>query len=448
MSSEGGDSRIGRRRSAVQSYSENQLVYDSDVPWEGLTLEERLEQLHVCCTQLGFNSIFEASLSEAKTPTGFHDTNQHMREFAQNGQFSAFINTFRESGSFNVRGRPVSGVNILPGLSEYDVCAMSETVYLREWDDLRKLDVFNVPIYESNINSLLSFNFTTFYESVSNTAPHLLLMLERLSVSRDVQTIGSKHRRYLVFMLASLANLRNKHLVHIQGIIGLYLYASKTPKRVIGNLNHLGASISASSVRNMVAELAKSAWAELRKVGSLGIAFQLSFDNLTLAEPVRDATLFNFAGFLNYSSGYVLIPHPAKQRPMFKRAVDLKLWMVPKLGPFDFFPREHDNRNMQLAFKSMLFDTLQRFAKFRRIKIGDIRYPMPEIHQIDHRYPPRILTLPTYDLDESKIAETIDILNEIQEDIGLSDQQRRENLILYKGDFMTGRNTRYPALGI
>src|ERR1700685_2452230 len=111
MSSEGGDSRIGRRRSAVQSYSENQLVYDSDVPWEGLTLEERLEQLHVCCNQLGFDSIFEASLSEAKTPTSFHDTNQHMREFAQNGQFSAFINTFRESGSFNVRGRPVSGVN-------------------------------------------------------------------------------------------------------------------------------------------------------------------------------------------------------------------------------------------------------------------------------------------------------------------------------------------------
>jgi hypothetical protein len=91
MASERSDSRIGRptprRRSAVTTYSENQLVYDSNVHWEFLTIQERLEQLHRC-VQLGFDSIYEASLEEAKTPpTGFHDTKQHMKEFAQNGQF-------------------------------------------------------------------------------------------------------------------------------------------------------------------------------------------------------------------------------------------------------------------------------------------------------------------------------------------------------------------------
>jgi len=195
-------------------------------------------------------------------------------------------------------------------------------------------------------------------------------------------------------------------------------------------------------LRNLVAELAKSAWVELKKVGSLGIAFQVSYDNLTLVDPVRDTTLFNFGGFLNYSAGYVLIPHPKKHRPMFKRAVDLKLWMVPKIGVFDFFPTKLDNSHMQTAFKSMLFDALERFAKSHRIKMGDVRYPMPEIYQIDRQYPPRILTLPTYNLDESKIVETVNILNDIQEDVGLSDQQRAENLVLYKADFMTCRNTR------
>jgi hypothetical protein len=83
----GSDVRLRRRRSAVTTYSENQLVYDSNVHWEFLTIQERLEQLHRC-VQLGFDSIFEASLEEAKTPpTGFHDTKQHMKEFAQNGQF-------------------------------------------------------------------------------------------------------------------------------------------------------------------------------------------------------------------------------------------------------------------------------------------------------------------------------------------------------------------------
>jgi hypothetical protein len=62
MSSKGSDSQIGRRTSTVQSYSENRLAYDSDVPWEGLALEERLKQLYGCCIQLEFNSIFKASL--------------------------------------------------------------------------------------------------------------------------------------------------------------------------------------------------------------------------------------------------------------------------------------------------------------------------------------------------------------------------------------------------
>src|SRR5436309_6194643 len=203
-------------------------------------------------------------------------------------------------------------------------------------------------------------------------------MIEYLALSPDAKTIGPKHRRYLVFVLTSLANLRNKNLVHIQGVIGLYLYASKAPKRVIGNLNHLGVSISSTSVSNMVAELAKSAWAELKKTASLGIAIQISYDNLTLADPFRDPRLFNHAGFLNYSSGYVLIPHPQKQRPMFIRTIDLRLWMVPKLGVFDFFPTKLDNSNMHQAFLSMLFDALQRFTKSRGIKIGGVRYPMPE----------------------------------------------------------------------
>jgi hypothetical protein len=259
MAAERSDSQLGRRRSAVTSYSENQLEYDSNVRWEFLTMQERLEQLHRCCVHLGFDSIFEASLEEAMTPDGFHATKQHMKDFAQNGQFSAFINKFRESGSFNVPGRPVSGLNIMPGISEHDVCGMSESVYLQEWDDLRQLDVFDKPIHGWDISCVLSFDFNTFYDRVSNTAPNLLSLLEHLALSPDAKSIGPKHRRYIIFELASLANLRNKNLIHIQGIIGLYLYASKTSKRVIGNLNHLGISISSTSVRNLVEELAMSA---------------------------------------------------------------------------------------------------------------------------------------------------------------------------------------------
>ena len=63
--------------------------------------------------------------------------------------------------------------------------------------------------------------------------------------------------------------------------------------------------------------------------------------------------------------------------------------------------------------------------------------------QINRSEVPEILPHPTYDLYEGYINDMIKILYSLQTDVGLSETQRKEKLILICGDLMTVLNIRY-----
>jgi hypothetical protein len=136
------------------------------------------------------------------------------------------------------------------------------------------------------------------------------------------------------------------------------------------------------------------------------------------------------------------LPIRQSRKPYPSYLADLHLHLVPTLTPFDFHPTRNDNINMDKAFRSMLWDSLKEWAKSRNISLSKLKFPMPKIIQLDHLSTPEIMTLPTYDLDEAIIADTIKILDRILEDVGMSSEQRKELLILIKGDFLTTRNNR------
>src|ERR1700685_1004784 len=132
-------SRSGRVITDVD-YTDAPPEYDSSVDWNTLSIEERLEQLQQCCLNLGFKSVFDASLQEAISVPGAHDSTQRMREFAQEGGFAALFKEMQEAGSFNKRGRPsLVGLPIPAGIPVDDICAMCQTVFQPEWDNLCKL---------------------------------------------------------------------------------------------------------------------------------------------------------------------------------------------------------------------------------------------------------------------------------------------------------------------
>jgi len=76
------------------------------------------------------------------------------------------------------------------------------------------------------------------------------------------------------------------------------------------------------------------------------------------------------------------------------------------------------------------------FLAYDSIKLPQSNFSMPKIFQLDPQNQPEIITLPMYDLNEDVIAELIKILEKIQSDIGLSPDQVKQNVLLYKGDFM------------
>jgi hypothetical protein len=213
------------------------------------------------------------------------------------------------------------------------------------------------------------------------------------------------------------------------------------------SLNHLGVAVSYSSILNALNHIGDAMRKRLKAVASRRQAFQISFDNLTVAANVRDQRLFNEGSFITATAGFIVIPPPSRSHAMFKRA-DVQYYRIKELTTRDFLPTQTDKDTMKLSFRVMISDILKGYAQKSgntAIKLRGISFQMPKVFQIDHVNCPEIMILPTYNLNEGAIQEIIQILYQIEKDVGLSEEQVKENVIMFKGDFMTVRNTRYAS---
>lgn len=444
-STDSATSRSGRKVRKVD-YTENRTPEPNesvDIN-TAMTKEERLEYIHRLCKRLGFTSVFDAAYWEVRFPNAQRDTKQNMREFAQSGGFALMFTEMQNVGSFNTRGRPANVTHhIPPHMSKDEVCGMSQQFYLSEWDELCGLDMMQNNFNNWTPDLLETFDIHSIFCRMQESAPHLLLLLQSMRTTNGRVGSNPKHERYIVFALSVLANLRSSRHTLVSGILGIYLYASRVPKRVIGTLNHLGVSVSYQTIRGLLTDIARAQRQRIRSVASSGKAYQPSYDNLTLADKVRDPQLFNQTTYLNRTVGFLLLPHANRRPDIFSRNKDLRKEMVLTLTPFDFYPTQSDKSNIMKSFEHLLAEVLDNFAASQSITIRKLDFSAPCILQLDRHSTPEILTLPMYDLDESQIAETINILEEIQSDVGMSSMQRKEGLVLYKGDGLTVNNIRY-----
>ena len=127
---------------------------------------------------------------------------------------------------------------------------------------------------------------------------------------------------------------------------------------------------------------------------------------------------------------------------MFTHA-DRRYDRVTELNVLDFIPSAEDRTHLSAAFGSMIYEVVKRFLAYDGIKLPKSDFSMPKLFELDLQNQPEIITLPTYDLNEGVIAELIKILEKIQSDIGVSHDQVKQNVLLYKGYFMTVRQNRY-----
>jgi hypothetical protein len=398
------------------------------------TTHDRLSSLRIACSQSGYPSLLAAALDDAKIQALRDGSAPRANMRLARDHLDELCRVYNGLGVF--RGCPKT---IDRGLGQ-GACALSLPILMHEFDKLRSLDVLNHPPAIGSKEFHAAFDMADIFQSLTSVSPHFLAIITSLLNASD-DTL--EYKRLVVTIVAILANARNSHSNYMQKVIALYLFASKTPKRVIQSLNHLGISVSYTTLLRDLKQAAKEARKRLRALGITGLAFIPVFDNLTFMAKVAQERVDNKAGFMTFTSGYILIPPLSRTVPMFDRKTDIIEANIRSLTVKIFLPTKEDHLNIGLAYTAIIGQSIKAFAKHEGRKIAKVVCELPEVFRIDPKETPEILPLPTYDLNEARCSDMINILYSIQKDTGLSDEQSMGGLTLHAGDLMTVEGMRY-----
>src|ERR1700736_5841512 len=438
--------RSARRRNEISNYYRDNDYgpLDRDDPQN---VQYHLRELRAESTRRGFDNLFDAVLTAAQCDE--EEFQDDTRDFIQTGGLTTMY-------EISQAHRSKAGIPEDSALRR-QVCAASQDIYLDEWARISREPSFRKPLGKFSSEYIESFSFTAIYATLLQLAPCLFALLVAMTTRttpkppkpgervRKVYVDQQWRQRVVVFAIAILANLKNQKFNVVQGFTSFYLYASHTPKRVMAVLNHLGVCVSYSSLKIALSANGEACAARLRSVCKPGLAFFVSYDNLTKAVRVRDDRIHNHGGFITSVAGFVYVPPPDFSQPMFTpEDCDYRRFM--ELNPSHFGPTESDQKILQSAFASMIWEAVRSFLQGKNIKVPEINFPMKFIHPIEQSELPEIPTLPMYNLDEAKLDDAVQIHYSIQEDIGMTPEQVIGNIVPFRGDNLTCQQNRFVIL--
>jgi hypothetical protein len=396
---------------------------DDSSPPDGLSSLRRM------CRELGYDSILAAAVAEAEAVRACKSSAPKKYMGLIRRDLDVLCRIYLELGVFSKCPKKIN--NGLGG----GACALSLPILVHQFERLRLHHLLNIVPNIGTDDFHTSFDLPHIYEVLGKEFPEFIGFITSMLDTAESTTQEAK--RFVVIVVAMLANARNSHCNYIQKVLGMYLYALKTPKRAIASLNHIGLCVSHSTLLRDLKEASNGARNRLRALGSTGLAFIPVFDNLTFKARVRQERLDNQAEFMTFTAGYVLVPPATRSMPMFNRHTDIKEANIDTLALLDFVPTGSDHENVRLAFRAIIWQTLTEFAQFEKVKLAKLDCELPEINRIDSSDLPDLLPLPTYDLNEAVCNDMIKILEKIQQDTGLSVDQCKQGLQFYAGDLMT-----------
>jgi hypothetical protein len=207
---------------------------------------------------------------------------------------------------------------------------------------------------------------------------------------------------------------------------------------MIGIFNKLGISPSYKALIEAVRSNARAALVKLSKVGQRNQAMWVSYDNLTYTTNVRDTRLFNRADFVILTCVYIVVPHPSMARPMLSQR-DCDYGALRKLRLDDFLPTRYSYESIRKGNMHIVWSILKQFGLQRGSAMPKIDFPLPKLYRLDPSKRPEILPLPTFNLNEGIISKVIQIIEQVSQVLGLSQEQKEECLIPFKGDQATSR---------
>ena len=164
-------------------------------------IRERLADLNQCANNLGFVSLLDACLAEARQRDRKGLAYVNVENFIRSECLDELL------GLFGQRNEAIDA----------DACRRAESTYVDEFKIVRQLDVMNHPASRWQADSMSDFSFDNLHSRMLQSAPNLLRLMDLLiagvnTSAPDDPTSAqlSKHRRALVMVMAILAKTRNQ----------------------------------------------------------------------------------------------------------------------------------------------------------------------------------------------------------------------------------------------
>jgi hypothetical protein len=170
---------------------------------------------------------------------------------------------------------------------------------------------------------------------------------------------------------------------------------------------------------------------DLKQLGAQDLALQVMFDNCTVMASIRDKYVHNKFNFLQYTVGYAAAP--TLLVPMFERS-QVKYENIGTLIVNDFILPDQDADCFRAIFAHFTNSPLGRYCAKHSIHLPKLEFPMPEVMRMDLHQSYRVHVLPTYDLDESKMDDMIEILYLIGDDVGLKVSHIEHHVVTFGRD--------------
>lgn len=307
---------------------------------------DHLSSLHRMCSDFGYHSLLAAALEEAKSHNLCDSSAPKGYIASIRKDLDELCRTYLELGVFS---KCPKAINARLGNG---ACALSLPILLHQFDKIRRHDLFNKSPNVGTAGFHTSFDLPQIYEAFVKVSPQFSRVITSMLNTSESNT--PEAQRLVVMISAMLANARSSHSNYIQKVVGMYLYALKTPKRVIASLNHIGLSVSYLTLLRDLRDAADTARNRLRTLGSKGLAIIPVFDNLTFKAKVRQERIDNQAEFMTFMAGYVLVPPTMRSPPMFDRQRDIIQDNIHTLQMTDFLRTNSDHQNIGLVFRAII----------------------------------------------------------------------------------------------
>ncbi|KZV81634.1 hypothetical protein EXIGLDRAFT_685766 [Exidia glandulosa HHB12029] len=351
-----------------------------------------------------------------------------------------------------------------------------------EGRQLTKSGQLRLRAQEITVQSVLSFDFGSVYDTFDQLAPVMTSVSHAFATSRRQEKKGSEYikSRKRIVVAQSLAGLMREHSRlnnRVANHNGLYLYATGAQRQTISVLSHLGVSCSytalhvprnphrvryrfctfasptdpqldadkqrkgRASLPGILPTLSESCMKRVRVVTESG-DYLGTYDNVNILDPVAEQSAGRKALDALESGTASTVSKAHKPNAAAMRAEDAHNAFL-KAGPLDWTDIIHSTAEAEI-WRESLIDTICCIAvEYGGEDLQKFQHALDKMLQPDSKqievHTSDIYPLQTMDIDQASILGNVDVINAIHEQLGFDkDSPEFKNLVrILCGDQLT-----------